>query len=142
MIPSIKKYFRRDRRRYPRHPLSTGVEFYVMGLRRREPQTCKVPGCLTAVSLKGACLQAGSLQIENYHLFRDHDPKEKTVLAIELPSPSGGEAWTLQANLISYDKFPDKREYPFDLRLQFVNPSAADLKNLEQLIKTAAARKN
>ena len=141
MINYLKKYLRRDRRRYPRHPVSTGVEFFVMS-RRSEPQTGKARGCLTAVSLKGACLQAGSLQIGDYHLFRDHDPKEKTVLAIELPSRPGGEAWTLRANLLSYDKFPEKREYPFDLRLQFVNPSAADLKNIEQLIKSETARKN
>jgi len=60
------------------------------------------------------------------------------VLAIEVPFPSGEKTQTLQAKIISYDKFPEKREYPFDVHLQFVNLSPTDLKNLEQLIKSKA----
>jgi hypothetical protein len=55
---------------------------------------------------------------------------------MELPSPTGEGPWKVQAKVISYDKHPDQRRYQFDIRLQFVNLSPADLKSLEQLIRS------
>jgi hypothetical protein len=139
-MKGLKKYMRRERRSYPRHPVCTDVEFFVWDLVKKKPRTDKAQGCITAVSLKGACLQTNQLQMGDYHLFLDHDPKGKTVLAIEVPSPSGEKPWVIQAKVISYDKFPEQRRYQFDVRLQFVNPSATDLKNLEQLIKSQTSQ--
>ena len=138
----LKRYLRRDRRRDPRHPISTDVEFYVWDTVKQKPSTGKAPGCLTAVSMKGACLQTNHLQIGGHHLFLDHDPRGKTMLAIELPSPAGDKPWVIQAKIISYDKFPDRRKYQFDVRLQFVNPSESDVKSLEQLIKSQTSQKS
>ena len=139
-MKGLKKLLRRERRRYPRHPVSTDVEYYAWDLTKKKPLSEKAQGCLTAVSLKGACLQTNQLQIGDYHLFLDNDPKGKTVLAIELPSLSDQGLWRVQARVISYDRSSDERKYQFDVRLQFVNTSATDLKHLEQLIKSQTSQ--
>ena len=58
---------------------------------------------------------------------------------VEIPSSSGESSWTIQAHIISYDKYPGHRQYQFDVRLQFANASAAEVKNLEQLIKAQSS---
>ncbi len=139
-MKGLKKYIRRERRSYPRHPVCTDIEFFLWDSVKKKPRTDKAQGCLTEVSLKGACLQTNQLQMGDYHLFLDHDPKGKTVLAIEVPSSSEEKPWVIQAQVISYDKFPERRKYQFDVRLQFVNLSPTDLKNLEQLIKSQTSQ--
>lgn len=134
-MKGLKKYLRRERRHVPRHPICEEVEFYVWDTRRKRAHTGRARGCLTSVSTRGACLQTNSLQLGDYHLLLDDDPRGSMVLAIEGPSPSGEKTWTLQAKIISYDKFPEKRKYQFDVHLQFVNISPTDLRSLEQLIK-------
>jgi hypothetical protein len=141
-MKALKKYMRRERRRYPRHPICTDVDFYVWDTLTRRPRTDKAKGCITAVSVKGACLQTSQLQIGTHHLFLDHDPGGRTVVMIEIPSSSGEPPWKIEARIVSYDKHPERRQYPFDVRLQFVNPAHAEIKNLEQLVKANSSQKS
>ena len=138
-MKSLKDYFRRERRRFPRHPVCTEVEYCVWDALTRRPRTDKARGCLTAVSIKGACLQTNQLHIGVHHLFLDNDPRGRTVLMIEVPSAGGEPPWKIQAGIISYDKCPGDRPYQFDICLQFVNTSPADIKNLELLIKAQSS---
>ena len=141
-MKGLKRYIRRERRRDPRHPISMEVEFYVWDAAKGKARTGKARGCLTAVSMKGACLQTDHLQMEGHHLFLDDDPRGKTLLAVEMPSPAEEKPWVIQAKIISYDKVPTRRKHQFDVRLRFVNPSETDLKNLEMLIKSQSSQKN
>lgn len=135
-MKALKKFFRQERRRYPRHPIYTEVDFYIWDTVSRRPRTDRVRGCLTAVSIKGACLQTNELLIEGHHLLLDNDPFGKAVLMIEVPSSSGAPAWKVQADVISYNKRTERRRYQFDVRLQFVNLSSIEMKNLEQWIRS------
>jgi hypothetical protein len=141
-MKALKRYMRRERRRFPRHPICTDVDFYVWDTLTRRPRTDKAKGCITALSVKGACLQTSQLQIGTHHLFLDHDPYGRTVVMIEIPSSSGEPPWQIKARIVSYDKHPERRQYPFDVRLQFVNPAPAEIKNLEQLIKANSSQKS
>jgi hypothetical protein len=78
----------------------------------------------------------------SHHLFLDNDPGGRTVLLIEVPSSPGEAPWKIQARIVSYDKHTERRQYPFDVRLQFVNPTPAEIKNLEQLIKSNSFQKS
>jgi hypothetical protein len=135
-MKALKKIFHKERRRYPRHPIYTEVDFYIWDTVSRKPRTERVRGCLAEVSIKGACLQTNELLIEGYHLLLDNDPFGKAVLMIEVPSSGGGPAWKVQADVISYNKRTERRRYQFDVRLQFVNLSPAEMKNLEQWIRS------
>ena len=137
-----EKFLKRDRRRSPRYALSVGVNFYAWDATAKKPRTGKVPACLTAISLKGACLQTSRLQIEDYHLLLNHDPQGKTILVIDMPPSSEGDPWSVQAKVISYDKFPQKRQFQFDVRLQFMNLSKEEMNHLENLIKNTGVSKN
>ena len=141
-MKGLKKYIRRERRRYPRHPICTEVDFFVWDTLTRRPRTDKVRGCITAVSEKGACLQTSQLQMGTHHLFLDNDPGGRTVVMIEVPSSSGQPLWKIKARIVSYDKHSERRQYPFDVRLQFVNPTPAEIKNIEQLIKANSSPKS
>ena len=138
-MKALKKYLRRERRRYPRHSICTEVEFCVWDTVTRRPRTEKAKGCLTAISVKGACLQTNQLQMGGHHLFLDSDPKGRTVLMVEVPSVAGEPPWSIQARNIAYDKHPENRQYQFDVRLQFVDAGAAEVKNLEQLMKAQSS---
>ena len=141
-MKALKKYMRRERRRYPRHPICTDVDFFVWDTLTRRPRTDKARGCITAVSLKGACLQTSQLQMGTHHLLLDNDPGGRTVVMIEVPSSSGKPPWKIQARIVSYDKHPERRQYPFDVRLQFENPTPAEIENIEQLIKSNSSQKS
>lgn len=141
-MKGLKKYIRRERRQYPRHSICTDVDFFVWDTLTRRPRTDKVRGCITAVSVKGACLQTSQLQMGTHHLFLDNDPGGRTVVMIEVPSSSAEPPWKIKARIVSYDKHPGRRQYPFDVRLQFVNPTPAEIKNIEQLIKASSSAKS
>lgn len=141
-MKALKKYIRGERRRHPRHPVCMDVDFFVWDTLTRRPRTGKARGCLTAVSVKGACLQTRQLQMGNHHLLLDNDPGGRTVVMIEMPSPSGEPPWKIQARVVSYDKHPERKQYPFDVRLQFVNPTPAEIKSIEQLIKSNSSPKS
>lgn len=135
-MKALKKIFRQERRQFSRHPIYTEVEFYIWDTVTRRPRTDRVRGCLTAVSIKGACLQTNELLIGGHHLLLDNDPFGKAVLMIEAPRSSGEPAWKVQANVISYNKRTERRRYQFDVRLQFMNLSSKEMENLEQWIRS------
>lgn len=135
-MKALKKFLRKERRHHPRHPIYTEVEFYIWDTVTRRPRPNRAKGCLTAVSVKGACLQTNELLIGGHHLLLDNDPEGKAVLMIENPSSSGEPAWKVQANVISYNKRPERRRYQFDVRLQFVNLSSEEMKNMEKWIRS------
>ncbi len=141
-LKGLRRYLRRERRGDPRHSIRTEVQFYVWDTVMEKAITGKALGCLTAVSMKGACLQTNHLQIDGHHLFLDHDHRDRNLLAIEIAPSSGQEPWIVRAKIISYDKFPNRAKYQFDVRLQFVNPSETELRNLEQVIKYQASRES
>ncbi len=138
-MKALRNYLRGERRRYPRHPVCTEVEYCIWDTLTRRPRTDKAKGCLTAVSIKGACLQTNQLQMGVHHLLLDNDPRGRTVLMIEVPSSNGEPPWKIQARVISYDKYPGHRQYQFDVRLQFVNATPAEIKNLEDLVKAQSS---
>jgi hypothetical protein len=135
-MKALRKFLRQERRRHPRHPIYTEVEFYIWDTITRKPRSDRVKGCLSAVSVKGACLQTNELLIGGHHLLLDNDPSGRAVLMIEVPSTSGEPALKVQANVISYNKRTERRRYQFDVRLQFMNLSSAESKNLEQWIRS------
>ena len=141
-MKALRKFLRQERRRYPRHPIHAEVEFFIWDTVSRKPLSDRVKGCLSAVSVKGACLQTNELLIGGHHLLLDNDPGGKAVLMIEIPSSGGEPAWKAQADVISYNKRTERRRYQFDVRLQFMNLSSAEMKNLEKWIRTLSPPQN
>ncbi|HSR11554.1 MAG TPA: hypothetical protein VLS90_08900 [Thermodesulfobacteriota bacterium] len=137
----LKEYFRRERRHQPRHSIFTMVDFCAWDTSRKRPCSEKGSGCLTDISSKGACLETRSLQMRDYHLFLDDDPRGKIVLGLEIPSGEGEEHYWIQSRVVAYDKFPEKKDRPFHVRLQFVNSSPSDAKKIEELIRALEAGK-
>jgi hypothetical protein len=135
-MKALKKIFNKERRRYPRYTIYTEVEFYIWDTVSHKPRSERVRGCLTAVSIKGGCLQTNEILIGGHHLLLHNEPSGKAVLMIEVPSSSGGPAWKVQADVISYNKRAERRRYQFDVHLQFVNLSSMDMKNLELWIRS------
>ena len=105
----------------------------------RKPRTAKIPGRLTAVSRRGACLQIQSLQIENYHLLLDNHPAKGNLLLIEVQPTPEEETRIIKTRVLSYDKSQEKRKFQFDVRLEFVDMDGAELDYIESLIKSMAS---
>ena len=132
----LKKYFGLDRRSHSRFPAAVDVEFQVWDAEKKQPRTAQVRGRLTDMSPIGACLQTNHMLIEGHHLLLDNDPGGKTPLVITLPSPSGGEPWTIKAQVLWYNKFEAQRKYQFDVGLNFVDVSPTEKENLHALLKS------
>jgi hypothetical protein len=139
LIQGIKRYLQRERRRVPRYAVTCNVNFFVLDGITRKPRTAKVPGLLTAVSRRGACLQIQSLQIANYHLLLDNHPAKGNLLLVEVQPPPGEKTRIIKTRVLSYDKSREKREFQFDVRLEFVDMDAAELDYIESLIKSMAS---
>jgi hypothetical protein len=137
-MDKLRKILRLDRRRTPRYVTAIKTNFYVFDAVEGRPHTAKVPGRLSNISRKGACLQTDHVQIGNYHLLRDMERDGKTLLILDLPSSADGKTWSVQAKVLSYDRFVEKLQFQFDVRLQFVNLSEAAQQNLGALLKTVA----
>lgn len=70
--------------------------------------------------------------------MRDMDRDGRTLLILDIPSGSDETIWSLQAKVLSYDRFVEKTRFQFDVRLQFVNLSEATQQNLGTLLKSVA----
>ena len=132
----LKKYFGLDRRSHSRYPAAVDVEFQVWDADNQEPRTGKVQGRLTDISPIGACLQTNHMLIEGYHLLLDNDPGGETPLAVALPSASGGDLWTIKAQVLWYNKIEGERKFQFDVGLNFVDVSPSEKENLHALLKS------
>jgi hypothetical protein len=137
-MKNLRKILRLDRRRVPRYRTAIEAKFYIWDAVEGRPCTAKAPGRLSNISRKGACLETDNVQIGNYHLLRDMDGDGKTFLILDIPSTSGEADWSVQAKVLSYDRFVSKTRFQFDVRLQFVNLSEADQRNLGALLKSYA----
>jgi hypothetical protein len=134
----LRKIFRLDRRRVPRYTTAIEADFYVWNAMEGRPCTARAQGRLSNISRRGACLQTDNVQIGNYHLMRDMDRDGRTLLILDIPSGSDETIWSLQAKVLSYDRFVEKTRFQFDVRLQFVNLSEATQQNLGTLLKSVA----
>ena len=70
--------------------------------------------------------------------MRDMERDGRTLLILDIPSASDDTTWSVQAKVLSYDRFVEKTRFQFDVRLQFVNLSEATQQNLGTLLKSAA----
>jgi hypothetical protein len=132
----IKKYLGLERRRSARYPAAVDVEFLVWDGIRREPRTGNVRGRLTDISLEGACLQTNRTLIEGHHLLLDDDLEGNTPLVISFRSTSEGTPWSIQAQVLWYNRVETERKYQFDVGVQFVRLSAEQRQNLKSLLES------
>ncbi len=137
-MKKLRKILHLDRRRVPRYPTAIDANFYVWNTVEGRPCTGRVHGRLSNISRRGACLQTDNVQIGNYHLMRDMERDGKTLLILDIPSASDDTTWSVQAKVLSYDRFVEKTRFQFDVRLQFVNLSETTQQNLGTLLKSAA----
>ncbi len=137
-MKKLRKILRLDRRRAPRYRTAIEAEFYIWNAVEGRPCTGKAQGRLSNISRKGACLETDNVQIGNYHLLRDMERDGKTLLILDIPSPSDEATWSVQAKVLSYDRFVQKTRFQFDVRLQFVNLSEAAQQSLGALLKSVA----
>ncbi|MCX5906308.1 MAG: PilZ domain-containing protein [Deltaproteobacteria bacterium] len=128
-----------ERRRFPRYRAMVNVALYIFDAIGKKPLTGKVPGCLTDISRKGGCLQTNYTRLENYHILLDADRNGKTVLCLDLPPASDGTPVSLKANVVSYNRIDARRQFQFDIRLQFPTLSSNEWQHLEGLINSARA---
>ncbi|HVO84591.1 MAG TPA: PilZ domain-containing protein [Syntrophobacteria bacterium] len=136
---NIRKYLGLERRQFTRHPASVEVEFHVWDAVAKQPRTRNVRGRLTDISLNGACLQTNHTLIEGHHLLLDNDLEGNTPLMLSLPAEGAGTPWTLQAQVLWYNRSSVERKYQFDVGLQFVKVTPDQRQHLEALFKPAAS---
>lgn len=136
---NIRKYLGLERRRFTRYPASVEVEFHVWDAVAQQPRTGKVRGRLTDISSDGACLQTNHTLIEGHHLLLDNDLEGNTPLVLSLPVEGEGTRWTLQAQVVWYNRSSVERKYQFDVGLQFVKLTPDQRQHLEALFKSAAS---
>jgi c-di-GMP-binding flagellar brake protein YcgR len=132
------KYLGLERRRFTRHSASVEVEFRVWDAVAKLPRTGKVRGRLTDISLNGACLQTNHTLIEGHHLFLDNDLEGNTPLVLSLPAEGEPTPWTLEAQVLWYNRSSLERKYQFDVGLQFAKLTPEQRQRLEALFKPAA----
>ncbi len=137
MPMNIRKYLGLERRRFSRHPASVEVEFHVWDAVAKQPRTGNVRGRLTDISLNGACLQTNHTLIEGHHLLLDNDLEGNTPLVLSLPAEGEGTPWTLQAQVLWYNRSAVERKYQFEVGLQFVKLTPEQRQHLEDLFKPA-----
>jgi hypothetical protein len=135
----IKKYLGLERRRSSRLAVAVEVEFHVWDALKGEARTGNVPGRLTDISLEGACLQSNRTLIEGHHLLLDDDLEGNTPLVISLKSSPEGETWSIQAQVLWYNRSESNRRYQFDVGLKFVALSPDQRQNLTALMESLAA---
>ena len=127
-----------DRRSTARNAASIDVEFHIWDTVEKKPLTRKVPGRLTNISSKGACLQTGETLIDGHHLMRDDDVEGATPLVLDLPPASDGTPFTLKAQILWYNRIAPEGPFHFNVGLKFFELSPAERKQLDTLIRSAS----
>ncbi len=128
-----------DRRGLTRDVASMEVEFHVWNAAEKRPLTKKVPGRLTNVSSKGACLQTNQTLIDGYHLMLDDDIEGGTPLILDFPPSPDGTPLTVKAQVLWYNRGPAEEKFRFNVGLKFMDLFPPERKQLESLIKSASA---
>ncbi len=134
----MKKGSDPDRRSVSRNVATIDVEFHVWDAVEKRPLTRKVQGRLTNISPKGACLQTSQPLIDGYHLMRDNDIEGDTPLILDLPASPVGVPFTVKAQVLWYNRISPEGPFHFNFGLEFVEVSAAEQKQLENLIQSAS----
>ncbi len=116
--PRMKKNSGPDRRSVSRIAASIDVEFHVWDAVAEKPLTRKVPGRLTNISRKGACLQISQTLMDGYHLMRDNDLEGGTPLILDLPTSPQGAPFTIKSQVLWYNRIPPQRTVPFQRRFE------------------------
>jgi hypothetical protein len=62
-----------------------------------------------------------------------------TPLVLSLPAEGEATSWTIQAQVLWYNRGAVERKYQFDVGLQFVKLSAEQRQHLEVLCRSAAS---
>jgi hypothetical protein len=136
----LKKYLGLERRGAPRYETGIDVEFHIWDATAKRPLTRKVSGKLVNISSKGACLQTNKTLIDGHHLLRDEGVEGDTPLILDLPPSSESGPWTIQARVLWYNRNEESgSQYSFSVGLTFKDLSPAERKQLEELVKSAAA---
>jgi len=128
-----------NRRILARNAAAIDVEFHVWDAVEKKPLTRKVPGRLTNISPKGACLQTMQTMIDGYHLMLDDDIEGGTPLVLDLPPTLESASITLKAQVQWYDRVPGEDPFRFHVGLKFVDVSPPERKQLEDLIRSTSA---
>jgi hypothetical protein len=127
-----------DRRSLSRNVACIDVAFHIWDAVEKKPLTRKVPGRLSNISSKGACLQTSQTLIDGHHLMRDNDIEGSTPLVLDLPPAPGGTPFTLKAQILWYNRIPPDGPFHFSVGLKFIDISPAERKQLEDLIRSAS----
>ncbi|UCG12426.1 MAG: PilZ domain-containing protein [Deltaproteobacteria bacterium] len=122
----LRKYLGLNRRRHSRYKATVDVEFHVWDSAKRTPRTGKNRGRLTDISPMGACLQTNHTLIDGHHILLDNDPEGQTPVVLTLPTPEEGEQWTIEAQVLWYNRIEAKRQYQFDVGLSFADLSPSE----------------
>ena len=128
-----------ERRSLARSAVSIDVQFHVYDSAEKKPLTRKVPGRLTNISAKGACLETSQTLIDGYHLMLHDDIDGGTPLLLDLPAGGDGSPFTLKAGVLWYNRIPGGTDFRFSVGIKFVDVSPEEKKQLENLIRTATA---
>ncbi len=137
----LKKYLGLEKRSVLRYETGINVEFHIWDSIGKKPMTGKVPGKLVNISSRGACLQTNKTLIDGHHLLRDEGLEGDTPLILDLPSSSEGGPWTIQARVLWYNRNEESgSQYLFSVGLTFMDLSPAGRKQLDELVKSAAAQ--
>ena len=137
----LKKYLGFEKRTVPRYETGINVEFHIWDAQGKKPMTSKVPGKLINISSKGACLQTKKTLIDGHHLLRDEGLEGDTPLILDMPPAAASGPWTIRARVLWYNRNEESQsQYPFSVGLAFTALSPAERKQLEELVKAAAAQ--
>jgi hypothetical protein len=126
-----------ERRSLTRKAASIDTQFHVYDAAEKRPLTRKVPALLTNLSAKGACLETGQTLIDGYHLMLNDDFEGETPLILDLPASGDGGPFTLKARVLWYNRIPGQTQFRFRVGIKFIDVSAEQKKQLENLIRTA-----
>ena len=127
------------RRSVARSAISIDVQFHVYDSAEKKPLTRKVPGRLTNISAKGASLETTQTLIDGYHLMLHDDTGGGTPLLLDLPASGDGGPFTLRARVLWYNRIPGETQFRFSVGIRFIDVSPEEKKQLDNLIRTAAA---
>jgi hypothetical protein len=136
LITGWRKYFALERRKQLRYPSAINVEFYVCHGVTNKPLTTKGTGRLVSISHKGARLQTNTVRIGSYHLVISSALQEKTALIFEFLPFAEGVPWTIESQILWYNRISVEGGFKFEFGVEFCDISPTQQKCLESAINS------
>ncbi len=127
---------RPERRSQARSSVCLDLEFQVWDSAQEIALTPKVPGRLTNISSKGACLEIRQPLIGGFHLMRDNDPDGNTPLLLHLPARGETTPFSIRTQVLWYNRIDPAGPFHFRFGLKFLGLSSADRKEMEDLLRS------